>query len=146
MSTNKSSEEAKIRALMQDMVQAVKKKDIDKVMSNYAPDIVSFDAVSRLQFKGVEEYRKHWDACLNYCPGESIFEIHEVSVTADENIAFSHNFTFCGGEGPDGEVKSGWMRATTCYRKIGGEWKIVHEHYSAPFDMATGQMLFDLKP
>jgi ketosteroid isomerase-like protein len=38
------------------------------------------------------------------------------------------------------------MRATICFRKINGEWKVVHEHYSAPFDMESGKALFDLEP
>ncbi len=29
---------------------------------------------------------------------------------------------------------------------MNGKWKIMHEHYSVPFDMKTGNTLFDLKP
>jgi len=38
------------------------------------------------------------------------------------------------------------MRATACYRLVGGAWKIAHEHWSAPFDPMTGSTLFDAKP
>jgi hypothetical protein len=31
-------------------------------------------------------------------------------------------------------------------RKIDGQWKVVHEHVSVPFDMETGKAMLDLKP
>ena len=38
------------------------------------------------------------------------------------------------------------MRATVCFRKTGRAWRIVHEHFSAPFDPESGKALFDLEP
>lgn len=38
------------------------------------------------------------------------------------------------------------MRVTQCLQKLGGQWLIVHEHFSAPFEMDSGKALFDLKP
>ena len=39
-----------------------------------------------------------------------------------------------------------WWRATQGFRRIDGKWRIVHEHSSAPFDMKSGKVSFDLKP
>jgi ketosteroid isomerase-like protein len=38
------------------------------------------------------------------------------------------------------------MRATVCFRKTNGEWMIVHEHFSAPFDPQSGKALCELEP
>jgi ketosteroid isomerase-like protein len=38
------------------------------------------------------------------------------------------------------------MRASAGYRKTADGWKAVHEHFSAPFDMASGKALFELQP
>jgi hypothetical protein len=38
------------------------------------------------------------------------------------------------------------MRASAGLRRRGGKWLIVHEHFSAPFDPASGKALFDLEP
>lgn len=38
------------------------------------------------------------------------------------------------------------MRGTVCYRKLGGQWLVTHEHFSAPFDMESGKTMFDLAP
>lgn len=38
------------------------------------------------------------------------------------------------------------VRATVCYRKTNGRWLVVHEYFSAPFDIESGKALFDLQP
>lgn len=138
--------ESEIRSVIDRWQQAVVAGDLDRIMAHYAADILSFDAVSQLQFKGTAAYRKHWQACMEMCKGPMIFEIHELGVTADDDIGFSHYLTRCGGTSDTGEEKTSWMRATVCHRKIGGKWLVVHEHFSVPFDMQSSKALFDLKP
>jgi ketosteroid isomerase-like protein len=72
--------------------------------------------------------------------------MRDLDVTAGDGVAFSHYLTRCGGTDENGEEKASWMRATVCLRKIDGKWKVVHEHYSAPFDMESGKAMFDLQP
>ena len=38
------------------------------------------------------------------------------------------------------------MRVTVCYRRMGGEWRVVHEHVSLPFDPMTGQVSYITDP
>lgn len=144
--TVKATAEAEIRALMDKYLHAIHARDVDRIVACYAPDILAFDAISQLQFKGVEAYRTHWEACLAMCPGPMIFEMHDLSVAASDDVAFSHWLTRCGGTSENGEEKTSWMRATGCYRKRNGKWALAHEHYSAPFDVATGKALLELTP
>jgi uncharacterized protein (TIGR02246 family) len=146
MSTNKANHETEIRRLIDNWAKAFRAKDIDGIMSIYAPDILSFDAIAQLQFKGADAYKKHWEACLSFCQGPIIFEIHDLKITAGDDVAFSHCLNRCGGTDESGEEKASWMRATVCFQKINGQWMVVHEHYSAPFDMESGKALFDLQP
>ncbi|MEQ8815296.1 MAG: nuclear transport factor 2 family protein [Thalassobaculum sp.] len=119
--------------------------DLDALMAHYVPDIVSYDAIYALQFRGTEAYRAHWQGCLSAC--ESMrFEIHDPRVAVSGDVAFAHYLAFCGGTGHDGSEHTGWMRATAGCRKIDGRWMIVHEHFSAPFDPISGKALFDLQP
>jgi ketosteroid isomerase-like protein len=47
---------------------------------------------------------------------------------------------------PDGHnAAKSWVRATGCYRKIEGRWRIVHEQVSVPFDPRTSQAVFSLE-
>jgi uncharacterized protein (TIGR02246 family) len=143
--TAKATAQAEIRALMEDWLRAVRANNIEGIVSHYAPDIVAFDAIAQLQFRGVGAYRKHWEACLSMCPGPMIFEIHELTITAAEDVAFGHYLTRCGAI-ENGEEKASWMRVTVGYRKTNGEWMIVHEHFSAPFDPQSSKALLELEP
>ncbi|MBN2979590.1 YybH family protein [Pseudomonas lactucae] len=130
-----------INTLIEQWKHAVLARDIDRIVSYYADDIVSFDAVTALQFKGKAAYRAHWAACMEHCPGPGIFEFHELRIVQAQDSAFAHWLAHCGG----GD-KTCWMRVTAGYQRFNGEWKVVHEHWSAPFDMEKGTALFDLKP
>ena len=141
-----STDEKTIQTLIEGWCAAVCDKNIDAIMGYYAPDIVAFDAISTLQFRGAEAYRKHWEFCLGMCEGGMLFETHQLVIHADGHVAFAHWLHKCGGTDDKGEVKYSWMRASAGYCKTADGWKAVHEHFSAPFDMASGEALFDLQP
>lgn len=143
--TTKTTAEAEIRSLIDSWQKAATAGDLDAIMSHYAPEVVAYDAVMALQFKGIDAYGKHWQACLSMCSAMS-FKIHDLTIAASDDIAFSHCLTRCGGVDKDGNENASWMRVTAGYRKTNGQWLIVHDHFSAPFDMESGKALFDLQP
>lgn len=143
--TKNTSAEAEIRALLDSWLKAVTTNDLDATMAHYAPDVVAYDAILALQFKGLDVYRKHWQMCMSMC-SEMSFKFHDIHISAGDDVAFSHCLNRCGGKDKDGKENTSWMRMSTGYRKINGKWKIVHEHFSAPFDMESGKALFDLQP
>ncbi len=138
--------ETEIRHILEKWLKASRELDINGIVAHYAPDIIAYDAVKQLQFVGLEAYRDHWKACIDMCPGPMIFEIPELRVTTDENSAFCFGLLRCGYRDDNGNEKCSWMRVTICWQKPRGQWRVVHEHYSAPFDMETSQALFDLEP
>lgn len=134
--------EAEIRGILDQWRQAVCDKDVPRIVSRYAHDIVAYDAILQLQFRGVEAYRAHWEKCMTMCTGPTVFELHELQVFAGDDVAFAHALNRCGGTGPDGKEMTGWMRMTVGYRRSAGSWQVVHEHFSAPFDMESSQVLW----
>ena len=136
--------EKQIRELIEQWVQAVRDRDIDAITAPYAEDILAFDAIKALQFKGKAAYRAHWEMCMGYCTGPMVFEVSQLQVHADEHLALAHWLNRCGPA--DDESQCGFMRATVAYRRAGGSWQVIHEHWSAPFDMETQKALFDLQP
>jgi uncharacterized protein (TIGR02246 family) len=140
------SAETEIRQLIDRWAEAARARDVDRIMSHYVPEVVAFDAIAQLQFRGVEAYDRHWRACMAMCTGPMLFEVRDPQVTAGEDLAFAHFLSRCGGQDEKGEMKASWMRGTQCYRRVGGKWLITHEHFSAPFDVASGKALFDLQP
>jgi uncharacterized protein (TIGR02246 family) len=142
----KVNSEAQIRELVDNWVQAVRAKDIEGLLANYAPDIVAFDVMPPLQNVGVEAYRKLWEMCFDEFPGSIGFEIRDLHISAGDEVAFCHHFGRFSGTSKKGEKIDNWMRGTVCFRKIDGKWLVTHEHVSVPIDMESSKGLFDLKP
>lgn len=146
MAATAADDRTQIRELLARWAAAACAGDVDGIVSHYAPDIMAFDGVGPLRLKGVEAYRSHWQACLAMCPGPMVFELHDLAITAQGDLAFCHYLARCGATGADGKEHSSWFRGTTALRRTGGAWKIAHEHFSAPFDPVNGKALLDLMP
>lgn len=144
--TNKAIDEVQIRQLVDNWAEALRAKDINGLMSHYAPDSVLFDILPPLEHRGVEAYRKLWEECLPYFQGLIGYEIRNLNITIGSDVAFSHSLNRMSGTTTNGEEIDNWMRVTVCYRKMNGKWMVTHEHVSVPIDMETNKALFDLKP
>ena len=141
--------EIQIRLLIKDFKEALLSGDVDSVMSFYAPEVVAFDLVPPIQFIGRDAYRKSWEKALVDMKtkfNESIYEIRNLNISANENLAFSFSLNHWSFKTPDNEEMNLWMRATNCYKKINGKWKITHEQFSVPVDLETGKAFLDLSP
>lgn len=136
---------AELHALLESWLSAVRATDVEAITSHYSRDILAFDAVKQLQFKGVEAYGNHWRECLKMCT-QSTFDMHELGFETSGDIAFGHYLAYCGGTDEKGQQSASWVRVSVGLRREQGRWKIAHEHFSIPFDPATGQLLFDAKP
>lgn len=137
--------ETTIQKRIEAWAEAVKSQDISRLSEYYAPGTRVFDAVSPLQVRGRDTYMEHWQKCLSNCK-LSIFKIDEMVIEADENVAACCFLNYCGGIDDNGKEEACWLRATQIYRKIEDDWLIIHEHFSVPFDMKTGETCFGLKP
>lgn len=125
-------ERSAIEALLKRWEQAACASDLDAVMACYTDDLVAYDAVLQLQFRGAAAYRAHWQRCMEMCPGGT--------------LAFAHYLLRCGGPDEHGELKTSWLRGTVGLRRGADGWRIAHEYISVPFDMQSGKALFDLTP
>ena len=52
--------ETLIRQRIDEVVNALRARDIDRVMSFYAPDLVSFDLTPPLRYAGADNKRRAW--------------------------------------------------------------------------------------
>lgn len=135
-----------IKDLVDQWIAATKSLNVDAIMSCYAPDVVAYDAISQFQFKGRDAYRKHWEACMEFMDASMVFEPHDLTVRSDGDLALAHFAMWCGQRDEKGEFQGSWMRGTVCCEKQGDAWKIVHEHYSCPFDPVSSQVITDAQP
>lgn len=138
--------EAEIRKLIDGFVKAIRAKDMNGVMSVFAPEVVSFDLGPPLQHGGGEEFIKRWQALFDAYQDSIDYEIHDLSIAAGDDIAFSHSLNRISGTMKNGQKSERWVRWTACYRKTDGKWLIAHEHVSVPIDVKSEKAMLDLKP
>ncbi len=146
MQEDRTTNEAAIRELIDGFVEAVRAKDINGVMSVYAPDLVAFDVVPPLQYVGAEAFRKVWQEVFETFQGPIPYEVRDLSITAGDDVAFSHSLNRNSGTMKNGRKTDLWLRWTACYRKTNGKWRIAHLQISVPVDLRTGKAMVDLKP
>jgi ketosteroid isomerase-like protein len=142
----RKNDEAEIKRAIEGYVEALRAKDLDGVMSMYAPEIVTFDVVPPLQYVGADAMRKRWEEVFSSLPGQFGYEIADLSITVGEDMAFSHSFNRTSATLPTGQQIGTWVRWTACWRMIGGQWLLVHDQISVPVDLQTGRAVLDLSP
>jgi uncharacterized protein (TIGR02246 family) len=143
---NRAKDEAAIRELTDRLVKAVRAKDLNGVMTAYAPNMVAFDIVPPLQYVGAAEFKKPWQELFELYEGPLDYEVRDLSITVGDDVAFSHSLNRIGGTMKNGHKTGMWLRYTGCYRKMNGKWLIEHLQASVPADLATGKAMVDLKP
>lgn len=146
--TKMTSSEAEIRDVYDRWAKAFKARDLDGIMSVYAPDVtvVSYDVVPPLQYVGKEAYRKDYEEFLKQFDGPLDVEYRDMRVVAGRDVAFIHALERLSGTMKNGQKSDLWVRATSGLQKINGKWFIVHDHVSVPADFETGKAALDLKP
>jgi uncharacterized protein (TIGR02246 family) len=143
---NRAKNEAAIRELIDGFVKAIRAKDIKGVMSVFAPEIVSFDLGPPLQHGGGDTFTKRWQELFESYQNSIYYDVRDLNITADDDVAFSHSLNRISGMMKNGQQTDRWLRWTACYRKINGKWLIVHEHVSVPVDLKSATAVLDLKP
>lgn len=137
--------EVEVRALLDEWVAGCRAGDLERICACYDPAVVSYDAILQVQFKGLADYRAHWETCISHMQDGMVYEPRELSLVAEGGIAFCHYLARCGATDSEGNERTGWLRVTQCCTRGAGGWRIVHEHFSAPFDPETMKIL-DVQP
>ena len=136
-----TADEEQIRAVIADRAAAMQDRDAERFVAHYAPQITKFDLAPPLVYEGPEardaEARRAWFASH---PGGPVgYKIRDLAVTVGGDVAFCHSLNQVGG--------ALWFRSTLGLRKIGGVWRITHEHNSTPSYMdGSDKAALDLQP
>ena len=141
--------EALIRERIEDYVKALNAKDIDGVISLFAPNLVSFDIAPHfgaLRYFGAENKRRAWQEAFATFTGPFAYEVHDLNVTTHGELAFVHSLRELILRGAGLATSDFWLRWTACFRRIDGVWVIVHDHVSVPADLEHGRAVVDLTP
>ncbi len=139
-----SSAEAEIRRLIAAQQQAIRAKDVDRIMALYAPDVVFYDVKPPFQTVGSAAFRRIWAECLPCFPDTFDVETRDLHVRVSGDLAFAHwLFRFTGPQ-TDHPALQQWLRITSVAERRAGRWQVVHEHVSVPFDPYSGKAVLTL--
>jgi len=127
--------DAEIRDRIDSLVRAMRAKDIDAVMSHYAPEVVAYDVTPPLQVEGAAAYRKNFEQWFGGIQGSIDYELEDLNIAVEDRAAFTHNIGHVKCASVSGEKIDYRVRVTACFRKLRGQWLITHEHISMPTKM-----------
>ena len=138
-----TQEQRVICDLLDDFTRALYTKDAASAIAPLADDLapplqygpeVTHDPVR------LENWFATWKGPIVSTPGER-------TIVIDDNVAYAYGLERMTGTKTNGEKVELWFRATACFRRDNGEWRITHMHNSVPFAMdGSDKALLDLKP
>ena len=143
-----ANDETEIRNLLDRWTKAFEAKDLNGVMSIYAPtqEVLAYDIVPPLQYVGFDAYKKDYQDFFDGFQGPLHVEFRNLKITTGGTVAFATALERINGKMKNGQDFDGWVRATECYRKTNGRWLAVHDHISVPTDFDSGKAVLNLKP
>jgi ketosteroid isomerase-like protein len=139
-------DESEIRTLVDSRSEAIRMKDIDRLMSHYSLDIVYFDAVPPLQYVGSAVLRDRFLQWFDGYKSGIEQDVRDLHIVASGDIAVAFMLIRAGGTLKNGNEFESWVRATSCCKRSGLAWLITHEHVSVPVDPSGGSAAVDLVP
>ncbi len=120
-----------IEALIRRWVDAIDRADLQGTLADHTDDIVMFDVPPpHAGNRGIAEYEAAWPEFMQWQAGGALFELTELDVTADGDVAYAFALLRCGPpEWYEAEPEKR-LRLTLGLRREGGRWRIAHEHHS----------------
>ena len=141
-----NSTQSELRALLDGRSEAVWTKDLDRLMSFYAADVVYFDLVPGLRYTGSPALRARFSDWFEAFEGPIGQEIRELTISASGELAVAHMLIRASGTVKSGREVGYWVRATSSFRRSSDGWAIAHEHVSLPVDFESRSAVMDLVP
>jgi ketosteroid isomerase-like protein len=138
-----SDNEERIRATIDARANAIRGKNVRGVRACFTEDSVGFYLAPPLRESPHKDDLAGWFATWH---GSIGYEMRDLAITSDDDIAYCHSLIHLTGARTDGERTDVWYRESLCFRKIGDKWLITHIHESVPMYMdGTFRAAIDLK-
>lgn len=123
-----AEDEDAIRAVHAKWSDRTAAKDLDGLMENIDPDVVSYEHIPPLSYVGRDAVRAVCEQGLEASTGEVRMETPDLTVRVGDDLAVSWGLDHVVAEGA-GET---WSRSTRVFHKRDGEWSLIHQHLSFP--------------
>ena len=127
-----SKDEMDIQELIERWAKAVRDEDGAGIRADHDSQMLMFDVPPPLLSQGLDAYMATWETFFSRAEKPVAFDFHDVKITAGTDVAFATAIGQCVDVGPNSKREELQFRLTMCFRKIGGRWRILHEHHSLP--------------
>jgi len=143
-----NKDEDEIRGVLAEFTRAIHDKDAAGTIAPLADDEVTFDLAPPLAMgpddthdpAALEQWFGTWR-------GPIVSESRDLKIAVGGDVAYAYGLQHMTGTKSDGEDVDLWFRATACFRRDDGRWRITHMHNSVPFAMdGSAKALLDLQP
>jgi ketosteroid isomerase-like protein len=124
--------EPEVRQRIETLADAIHNRNLDQVMAHYAPDVMVYDLLPPLEVRGSAAYRKNFEKWFATMGGRISYEMSEVHVSASDTVAFCYFLGHVTGARAGSGRADYWVRVSSAWRKVNGEWVVAHEHISMP--------------
>ena len=121
------SEEDEVRALIANMSDLANQRDVDGLMNLYDTDAISF--LFGGEPASLDKNRSYCVKGYAALCGKFSYEIVPFKVFASAGIAYAFGEERIAGSTDSGPFTS-VINATYCLKKLGGRWRITHQHLS----------------
>ena len=135
-----------LKALFDDQTEAIRARDVDRLMSLYAPDILYFDVVPPLRYSGTAALRRRFQQWFDAYKDSLKVESRDFEISASGDIAVAHWLSRVSGTLKNGHEAGFWVRVTSCCQRSNDRWLVTHEHISLPVDVMSGKAVTGLVP
>ncbi len=135
---------ASIEEMLEQYKAAAYAKDVDAFVALFDENVRVFDMWGRWSFDGAGEWRESVSEWFSSVGDDRIgVEFDDVQTVVGDGVSAASAFVTFRGLSPDGqELRSMNNRLSWVLRKTEeGEWKVVHEHSSAPIDFETAKVI-----
>ena len=116
------------------------------IFASITENVAVFDMFGPLRSDGKALVRERTTSWFDLYVATPRWDDRDVAVAASGDVAFAQSLSHVTGERKGGVDFDMWFRTTLRLRGIDGDWRIVHEHQSEPFDIESGKASLDLKP
>jgi uncharacterized protein (TIGR02246 family) len=123
-----ADDEDAIRAVHAKWADRTETKDLDGLMENIDPDVVSYEHIAPLSHVGRDAVRTVRERGLEASSGAVRMETPDLTVRVGDDLAVSWGLVHVVAEG----AEETWSRATRVFHKRDGEWSMIHQHLSFP--------------
>lgn len=130
-------DEAELRRLLAAWNAAFEAKDANSLTANYLSVSVLYDAIPPYKVVGKDAIRQFWANILPHFPEKFRSEHRDLTFHISGDVALVYGLHHFVTTPADHQCGQTWVRRTIGFRRIDGNWKVVHEHVSLPCNPAN---------